>query len=169
MKQQSNIMSLFKKSYIKLLLILMIALVAHGIFKSMILTKIYYYLKNGQQMQLEHYQINLPFPEWVWVGQSGITYVLSAGKINDKDIFAEIAIDYRNVQLDYLLKSCDDIFGERKQFNYIQGTMYICRNKENHIMYFLSDNKYFFLRADPYFPDQDIKNSYINLLNSIEN
>jgi hypothetical protein len=127
------------------------------------LAKIYFYFKNGQQIELEHYQVNLPFPKWMLFGKSDIAYVISA----DKDNNAEIAIDYCDVEIDYLLKQCAQIQQTNKTYKYMSGTEYICKTDSHDILYFLSDDGFFFLRADPYNASYDNSLLYKSLFDTV--
>jgi hypothetical protein len=108
--------------------------------------KTYFYFKNGQIVETEHYKVTLPFPKWIFYGESYIGYIVSA----DKDNIAEIAIDYRNIEIASLLKQCAEVQQSNKSYQYISGTEYLCKTGIYNTLYFLSDDGFFFLRAFPY-------------------
>jgi hypothetical protein len=127
--------------------------------------KIYYYFINGQIIMLEHYKINLPFPQWIFNGNNKYLFVISS----DKDSIAEIAIDYRNVEMDYLLKACDQIRQEYKIYKNISGTEYMCDQIDVGLtLYFLSDDKFLFIRAQDYQVSKRNAALYTALFDSIE-
>ena len=139
-------------------------------FFPLIFIKAFYSVKNGQEIKLEHYTLKLPFPEWILVQKNDVISLVSAGKINEQNVFAEIATNYRNVNMEYLLKGCEgDIELLNRTYKYMSGKSYICKDiNETDVMYFLSDDNYFFLRVDPYYTDKDITESYDRLLNSVD-
>jgi hypothetical protein len=115
-------------------------------FYPFIWVKIYFYFKNGQIVETEHYKVTLPFLQWKFYGKGDIAYIISA----DKDNIAEIAIDCRNVEIDYLLKQCTEVQQSNKSYQYVSGTEYLCKTNDYNTLYFLSDDGFFFFRAFPY-------------------
>ncbi|MDR0664624.1 MAG: hypothetical protein LBF86_03785 [Helicobacteraceae bacterium] len=134
------------KTPLILFLFLSILWIANNIYHVLPL-KIYYYFVNGQTITLERYKVNLPFPQWVYVGKNELLFVISS----DKNNFAEIAIDYRNVDIDHLLTTCDQIQKEQKTYKNISGTEYLCYQADIGVtLYFLSSDNFFFLRTANY-------------------
>jgi hypothetical protein len=156
-------MNLLKRHSILIILFVLIAVMWFGNFFYLI-PKIYFYFKNGQQIELEHYQIDLPFPKWILFGKGDISYVVSA----NKDNIAEIAIDYCDVEIDYLLKQCTEVQQSKKKYKYISGTEYLCKTDSYDILYFLSDDSFFFLKAEEYHKNDDNIDLYNFLFNSIK-
>jgi hypothetical protein len=128
------------------------------------LVKAYFYFANGQTITLERYKIRLPFPQWVLVGKNKLVFVVST----DKNIFAEIAIDYRNVEIGYLLNACDQIQKERKIYKNIAGSEYLCYQTDIGVnLYFISDDNFFFLVASDYQDNETNAILYKALFDSI--
>ncbi|MDR2033586.1 MAG: hypothetical protein LBP89_03015 [Helicobacteraceae bacterium] len=127
--------------------------------------KVYYYFVNGQTIEIEHYKIDLPFPTWIINGKSKLAFVVSA----NKDNFAEIAIDYKKIKIDYLLNACDQIKQEYKIYKKIKGMEYLCYQTDiGATLYFLSDDSFFFLRVSDYRESKYKEELYKTLFDSVE-
>lgn len=140
MQKQCEKMNFSKRDKILIIFFILITFmwIANRIYPFLWM-KIYFYFKNGQIVKTEHYQINLPFPKWMFYGKGDIAYIVSA----DKDNIAEIAIDYRDVEIDYLLKQCIEVQQTNKTYKYISGTEYLCKTNNYNILYFLSCDGFF--------------------------
>jgi hypothetical protein len=133
-------------------------------FYPLFLVNIYYYFTNGQLIALEHYRVNLPFPQWVLNGKNKYLFIVSS----DKDNFAEIAIDYRNIGIEYLLNACNHIQKKYKTYKNISGMEYLCDQTELGLtLYFLSDDSFFFLVARNYHANDDNAALYKTLFDSV--
>jgi len=129
----------------------------------MILPKIYFYFKNGQTIETEHYKVKLPFPQWVFYGRKDMVYIAIADN-NTVEMF----IDYCDIKMDYWLKQCTQIEQTNKTYQYISGTEYLCTAMFETILYFLSDDGFFFLSSYRYRTDNNNSVAYKALLDNVQ-
>lgn len=149
------------KGLVAVALFIMVLVIIHKI-EPFVFIKLFFYVKNGQTIELDHYKITLPFPEWIYYGKSKFMYVVSSN-----DMTAEIAIDYRDVELDFLLNQCASVEQTNKTYNEVSGQEYLCSIDNTITMFFLSNDNYIFIRTEPYLQDDKNSRLYELLFNSI--
>jgi hypothetical protein len=143
--------------------------------------QVYFYLKNGNIIDLEHYYIELPFPKWIISGsddfgyvasaKNNFSYTMSAAKNKSLDIAISRNVGQPN-DPDYELVSTVLCWNaESTMFidnNGITGIKYLYSNLEGkYVMLFLSDDRLFYLIITSYDPTEENEKYLDLLLNSV--
>jgi len=154
-----------KTSVIKQASLIIIALIIMSFLLSLIGT-----FKNTKEIIFGTYQIELP-SHWKYIDGNNSQYLLSGDQINHKKFIALITptLNWSENNIKYLLQNkYTTINEEQKQFNDVNGTMYLCQNKTKMRMYFFPADNSFLLIAMDYYLDKQSVIRYEELLNAIQ-
>ncbi|GHV02949.1 hypothetical protein AGMMS50229_00720 [Campylobacterota bacterium] len=145
------------------LMILAVILVSVKYIDQRLPIKLFFYAKNGQTIEMEHYKITLPFPEWIYFGENEVKYLVTSN-----DLIVEIFTDDRvhDIDLDYLSTHCISLEETDKIYYEISGTEYLCSIDNAISMFFISDDNYIFIRSTTYLQDEKSAKLYQLLFNS---
>lgn len=153
----------YKKSIFVLVLIIAISLnvvkIALGFF----------YLKNGNSVSINNYQIEFPFLHWAYFGESKITHLVVGRSIDKSKLKAEFFKNTETIDIKQVTTHCDSLNEIPYSEQNLQGTLYICSQHHTEIMYFQSKDKQLFLREQSYNSSNiEIVNEYNLLFASIQ-
>jgi hypothetical protein len=142
-----------------------IALIVIELIYPSFIFRAYYAIKNGTEIQIEHYIIRTPFPEWFITHKEDSSYVVRPDFHNK--LFIEKSHEEANDKL--LEKACDSSYIVETAIRYsdIDGIEYTCKNVESIFLVFLPKDANFFIFTflDS---DQELFDKYNLLLNSIK-
>ncbi|MDR2638786.1 MAG: hypothetical protein LBC09_02990 [Helicobacteraceae bacterium] len=165
-----------------IVVIIIYALTTVHYFYSSFFSQLYFYLKNGNVVDLEYYYIEAPFPKWVISGRDDFGYVMSVkkdfryaistaenesidiaisrsvGKPNDPDFeLVSTVLCWKAEEAIY--KSYDGFYGIKRLYSDFKG---------GYVMLFHSEDFRFYLIITSYKPTEENEKYLDLLLNSVK-
>lgn len=135
-------------------------------------TRLYYYFKNGNIVDLEYYYIDLPFPKWYILYNTDFGYTVSAKENESIDIAISKSVGQPNdpdIELVSTVLCWNPVSKTFESYNEVKGTKYLYSGFEGkYVMLFLSDDSRFYLIITSYDLTEENEKYLDLLLNSIK-